>query len=100
MLKENFRNILDKNETYEFTNTILQKNGIKNYKRYIDNMFIERYFEWEMTCKDDCKEVVNDNDVVNDVKEGIFQCKCCLYPPCLNRISQGNYCSNHNKDMI
>ena len=29
LLKENFRIILDKNETYKFTNTILQKNGIK-----------------------------------------------------------------------
>ena len=68
----------------------------------IDNMFIERYFEREMTCQDDCKESVNNNnnEVVNDVKEGIFQWKCCFYPSCLTCIPQGNYCSIHNKDMI
>ena len=43
LLKDNFRVILDENETYEsVADIILQRKGIKNYKRYIDNMFIER----------------------------------------------------------
>ena len=49
LLKENFRVILDENETYDkVADMILQKKGIKNYKRYIDNMFIEREIEHDM----------------------------------------------------
>ena len=41
LLKDNFRVILDENETYDkVVDMILQKKGIKNYKRYIDNIFI------------------------------------------------------------
>ena len=75
---------------------ILQKNDIKNYKRYIDNMFMNReidkniFIEIYLRVKKVCKEVVNNNVVDNDVKEGIFQWKCCFYPPCLNHIPQGN----------
>ena len=44
--KENFRVFLDENETYDkVADIILQKNGIKNYKRYIDNMFMNRTIE-------------------------------------------------------
>ena len=50
LLKENFRVILDENETYDkVADMILQKNGIKNYKKYIDNIFIEREIERDMT---------------------------------------------------
>ena len=63
-------------------------------------MFIERNIEREMNCKNDCKESVNNNEVVNDDEPGIFEVKTCFYPPCLTSIYQGNYCSNHNKDMI
>ena len=106
LLKENFRVILDENETYEsVVDIILKKTGIKNYKRYVDNMFMNReidrdMLEIDLSAKKVCKEVVNNNVVGNDVKEGIFQCKRCFYLPCLNHIPQGNYCSNHNKDMI
>ena len=49
LLKENFRVILDENETYDkVADMILQKKGIKNYKRYIDNIFIEREIERDM----------------------------------------------------
>ena len=49
LLKENFRVILDENETYEsVADMILQKKGIRNYKKYIDNMFIEREIERDM----------------------------------------------------
>ena len=48
-MKENFRVILDENETYDkVADAILQMKGIKNYKKYIDNMFIEREIERDM----------------------------------------------------
>ena len=46
LLKDNFRVILDENETYDkVADDIVQLNDIKNYKKYIDNMFIEREIE-------------------------------------------------------
>ena len=87
LLKENFRVILDKNENYNsVADIILQKNGIKNYKRYIDNMFMNREIDRNM------KKVCNDNNVVKN--------KICFYPPCLDYVSNNNYCHLHNKAMI
>ena len=64
---------------------ILQKNGIKNYKKYIDDMYIEKYSNSK---KDD------------DFEIKIIK-KTCFYPPCLNQIiGSDNYCHLHNKDMI
>ena len=66
LLKENFRVILDENETYDkVADDILKKDNIKNYKRCIDNMFIEREIDRNM------KKVCNDNN---------FEIKCCYYP--------------------
>ena len=46
--------ILDESESYNsISDKILQNNCIKNYKKYIENIFIERYFE-NMN-KNDCK---------------------------------------------
>ena len=57
LLKSNFHVILDENETYEsVTDIILQKNGIENYKKYIDDMYIEKYFRYLNSKKDDDKE--------------------------------------------
>ena len=48
-MKENFRVSLDENETYDkVADDIVQLNDIKNYKKYIDNMFIEREIERDM----------------------------------------------------
>ena len=48
-MKENFCVILDENETYDkVADDIVQLNYIKNYKKYIDNMFIEREIERDM----------------------------------------------------
>ena len=95
LLKENFRVILDKNENYNSeADIILQKNGIKNYKRYIDNMFMNReidrnpFIEVELSVK----KVCNDNNVVKN--------KICFYPPYFNLVSGYNYCHLHNKTMI
>ena len=99
-MKENFRFILDEGESYDYiADTILQTTCIKNYKKYIENMFIERYFEHEILCKDDCKvdevEVEEDDFQIRIIK------RTCHFPPCLNQIiDSNNYCSLHNKDMI
>ena len=46
LLKDNFRVTLDENETYDkVADDIVQLSDIKNYKKYIDNMFIEREIE-------------------------------------------------------
>ena len=94
LLKENSRVILDENENYNsVADMILQKNGIKNYKRYIDNMFVNRtidrnpFIEVELSVKKIC----NDN---------IFENKICFYPTCLNLVSGDNYSHLHNKSMI
>ena len=44
------------------------------------------------------KKIVNDNEVVK--KDNIFGNKICFYPPCLNYVSNNNYCHLHHKDMI
>ena len=95
LLKENFRVILDENETYDnVADIILQKNGIKNYKRYIDNMFMNRTIDRNPFIEVDLsvKKVCNDNNVVKN--------KICFYSPCLNLVSGDNYCHLHNKALI
>ena len=65
---------------------------IKNYKKYIENMFIERYFE-NMN-KNDCKKEQDDFQI-KIIK------KTCHFPPCLNQIiGSNNYCSLHNENSI
>ena len=64
LLKKNFHVILDEDETYEsVANTILQTKGIKNYKRYIDNMFMNRKIDrnvfLEIELRKNTKEVYN-----------------------------------------
>ena len=73
---------------------ILQKNYIKNYKRYIDNMFMNKKIDRNIFIEIDlsAKKVCNDN---NGVKN-----KICFYPPCLNYVSNNNYCHLYHKDMI
>ena len=85
LLKENFRIILDENETYEsIVDMILQKKGIKNYKKYIDSMFIEREIERDMI-KVRKKEIDKkffikvDNDLIKNSNclRCIIQCEIC-----------------------
>ena len=96
LLKKNFHVILDEGQTYDnIASSILEKDNIKNYKRYIDDLYIEKYFE-RLNCKKDyCKKV--DNDVK---KDNIFGEKICFYPPCLDYVSNNNYCHLHHKNMI
>ena len=77
-MKDNVRVIFDENETYDsVSDIILQKNNIRNYKRYIDNMFIERNIDRNM--KKICKKVVNDNEIVKkDDVNNIFGIKTCF----------------------
>ena len=49
LLKDNYRVVLDENESYNsVADMILQKNGSKNYKRYIDNMYMNRKIDRNM----------------------------------------------------
>ena len=56
--------ILDESESYNsISDKILQNNCIKNYKKYIENIFIEKYIEnifiekyIENINKNDCKK--------------------------------------------
>ena len=99
LMKENFRVILDENETYEsVSDMILQKTDIKNYKRYIDNMFIEIDLSVKKVCNDNNDEIKK--EVVKKDNINIFRSQICFYPPCLKWVSQGNYCHSHSKDMI
>ena len=69
----------------------LKKDNIKNYKKYIDNIYLEKYLS-RLDCKEDCK---------NDDFEIKISKKTCFYLPCLNQIiGSNNYCSLHNKDMM
>ena len=76
-MKENVHVILDEDETYKsISDKILQKSDIKNYKRYIDNLFIEKFFESKMTYKkDDCECKVEEDDNIK-----IFIDKTCFIP--------------------
>ena len=95
LLKDNFHVILDEGETYKrVADDILIYNNIKNYKRYIRNIYLEKFLSRldykKSVRKDDVKEVTckyNNNN--------IFREKICFYPPCLKTISDNNYCSNH-----
>ena len=93
-MKDNFRVILDESETYEsVSDIILQKTGIKNYKRYIDNMFMNREIDRNMFIEINLSvKKVCDNNIVEN--------KICFYPPCLNWVCGDNYCHLHHKDMI
>ena len=86
-MKENFRVILDENETYEsVADIILEKTGIKNYKRYIDNMFINReidrnMLEIDLRAKKVCKKGDNylkkvDNDFKKWGYANFLKCIC------------------------
>ena len=72
---------------------------MENYKKYVEDMFMERYFE-----RLNCKKDDSDSKKISNVKKvdfnNIFGKKTCFYPPCLNLVSADNYCSIHNKDMI
>ena len=54
LLKDNFHVILEENQTYEsVANDILTYNNIKNYKKNIDDMYIEKYFSYLNNKKED-----------------------------------------------
>ena len=90
LLKENFRVVIDENETYEsIANNISKKDNIENYKKYIDNMFIEKEIEHDMikVCK---KEI--DKKFLKKVDNDFMKNSNCLRCLC-----EENYCRNHDK---
>ena len=82
---------LDENETYNsVSDIILKTEGIKNYKRYIDKMFMNRKIDRnmfkEIELGTDKKKT--SNKPVNDFMKN---------SNCLKCICIGNICENHNK---
>ena len=68
--------------------------NIKNYKKYINNIYLEKYLS-RLDCKVDEVEVEEENFQIKIIK------RICHFPPCLNQIiGSNNNCSLHNKDMI
>ena len=92
LLKDDFHVNLEENETYDkVADNILQMSNIKNYEKYINNIYLEKYLS-----RLDCKVYDNEDDFEIKISK-----KKCFYPPCLNQIiGSNNYCSLHNKDMI
>ena len=89
---------MDENETYQsVADDILNVDNIKNYKRYINNKYIEKFLS-RLDCKEDCKE--EEEDVKDDNFEIKILKKICFHPPCLTTVIGDNCCSIHNKDMI
>ena len=92
LLKDDMYVILDEGQTYKsVADDILQINS-PNYKKYINNIYLEKY-----SSRLDCK--------IDEVEDIDFQIKIikrtCHFPPCLNQIKcSDNYCYLHNKDMI
>ena len=76
LLKDNLRVILDENETYDsVSDMILQTKGIKNYKRYIDNMFMNIEIYWNMFTEieiDLSVKKVCDNNKKDNILENKF----------------------------
>ena len=83
LLKENDNVILNKNETYEsVADKILQNKDINNYKKYIEDMFIERNYE-----QDDFQIILNK--------------RICHCVRCLNYIiGSNNYCHLHKENSV
>ena len=82
LLKENDNINLNKTETYDSISEEILKNNIKNYKKHIFNMFIERNYE-----QDDFQIILNK--------------RCCHFFPCLNKIiGSNNYCHLRNENSI
>ena len=98
LIKDGFHVILDENETYKsVADDILQRNNVKNYKKYINDIYIGKFFS-RLDCKEDCKE--EEEDVKDDDFEIKILKKICYYMPCMNEVIKDNYCLLHNKDMI
>ena len=87
---------LDENERYNILgNMILQAKGIKNYKRYIDNMFMNREIDKNMFIEiefDTDKKKVYKNPVFKKVDNNFIS----GYSNCLTCICLGKRCRNHN----
>ena len=69
--------------------TFKKKDNIKNYKKYIDNMFIEREIERDMIKV--CKKKIDKKifkKVDNNFMENSNRLRC---------LCEGNYCQNHDK---
>ena len=79
--------ILEENETYKsILDNILKLNNIKKYKKYVRDIYLDRFL-LNLDCKEDDFEI-------------IISKKICFYVRCMNEVIVDNYCSIHNKDII
>ena len=97
LLKDDIHVFLEENESYKsIANNILKNNKIKNYKKYIHDIYLDKFL-LNLNCKED-------EDCKKDCKEDDFEIKIlkrtCFYVQCMNEVIGDNYCSIHNKDMI
>ena len=99
LLKDNYIVVLDENESYDsISDDILKVSNIKSYKRYINNMLINRkidrnmFIEIDISVKKVCKK-----ECANYLKKVDNDFKKWGYTNCLRCICEGNYCQNHYK---
>ena len=79
----------DKDESYDsVADMILQKTGIRNYKRYIDNMFMNRKIDRNMFIE--IEFGTNKKKFYNKVDNDLMKNSNCLKCICL-----GDFCENH-----
>ena len=95
LLKNNPYVSLENNESYKsIVNNILKVNNIKNYRKYIRDIYLDKFLlnleKEDEDYKKDCKEEEDDIEIK------ILK-KICYHPPCMKYISNfnDNYCSNH-----
>ena len=80
---------LEGNETYKYiAKNILKVGNIKNYKKYIRDIYLEKCL-LNLDCKED-----DVHEEKNDFEIKILK-KICFYPPCMNEVIDNNYCFNH-----
>ena len=86
---------LGENDAYRsIANNILKLNNIKNYKKYIHDIYLEKFLS-----RLDCKEDEEEEEEEDDFEIKILK-RLCFYVPYMNEVIGDNYCSIHNKDMI
>ena len=102
LIKSNEYFYIDENEDINrIIDNILEVNP-SNYKKYIDNMYLDQFLDRIEHAVDEANLEV---DLINNQEEDDFEIILnrivCYFPPCLNKIiGSDNYCSIHNKDSI
>ena len=89
LLKDDMHVFLEGNETYKsIAKNILKVRNIKNYKKHIRDIYLQKFL-LNLDCKEDDVHEEKDDFEIKILK------KICLYPPCMNEVVDKNYCFNH-----